>query len=160
MAVEERSEEDANASANDEIKTSSKASPDGSRLEAVTEKQLVVEHHAISSEDYSIFTTGQKRAIIVAGPFAAWFSPMSGSLYHPALNSAASDLHVSSPKANTTVTAYLIVHGLAPMMIAGLSDKAGRRPGYLICLTIYIIANIALALQNDHTAPLLLRMLQ
>ncbi|KAF7190830.1 MFS transporter M6 [Pseudocercospora fuligena] len=160
MAAEARSEEDENANADDEIKSSSKASPDVSRPEADTEKRPDVEHQAMASEDYSIFTTGQKRAIIVSGSFAAWFSPMTGSIYYPALNSIAADLHVSSSKVNITVTTYLIVQGLAPMMIAGFSDKAGRRPAYFICFTIYIVANLALALQNDYTALLLLRMLQ
>ena len=46
------------------------------------------------------------------------------------------------------------------MMIAGFSDKAGRRPAYMICFIIYIIANLALALQNNYIALLVLRMLQ
>ncbi|EMC95662.1 hypothetical protein BAUCODRAFT_34431 [Baudoinia panamericana UAMH 10762] len=45
-------------------------------------------------------------------------------------------------------------------MIAGFSDKAGRRPAYFICFVIYIAANLGLALQNDYIALLLLRMLQ
>lgn len=31
----------------------------------------------LASEDYSAFTVPQKRAIIVAGSFLAWFSPVS-----------------------------------------------------------------------------------
>ncbi len=46
------------------------------------------------------------------------------------------------------------------MMIAGFSDKAGRRPAYAICFAIYIVANLALALQNSYVALLILRMLQ
>lgn len=46
------------------------------------------------------------------------------------------------------------------MMIAGFSDKAGRRPAYILCFTIYIIANLALGLQNSYVALLILRMLQ
>lgn len=46
------------------------------------------------------------------------------------------------------------------MMIAGFSDTAGRRPAYFICFIIYIIANLALALQNNYVALLILRMLQ
>ncbi|KAK1068804.1 hypothetical protein LTR33_011055 [Friedmanniomyces endolithicus] len=114
----------------------------------------------VATEEYSSFTIAQKRAIIVTGSFAAWFSPMSGSIYYPALNQIAADLHVTSAKVSITVTTYLIMQGLAPMMIAGFSDKAGRRPAYLICLTIYIIANLALALQDSYIALLLLRMLQ
>jgi len=38
--------------------------------------------HLVANEDYSVFTVGQKRAIIFAGSFAAWFSPMV-SCTHP-----------------------------------------------------------------------------
>lgn len=46
------------------------------------------------------------------------------------------------------------------MMTAGFSDKAGRRPAYAICFSIYIVANLALSLQNSYVALLILRMLQ
>lgn len=35
--------------------------------------------NTIAGEDYSVFTTPQKRSIIVAGSFLAWFSPVSHS---------------------------------------------------------------------------------
>lgn len=115
---------------------------------------------AIATEDYSVFTVGQKRGIIFAGSFASWFSPMTGSIYFPALDRIASDLQVPDSAMSITVTTYLIIQGLAPMMIAGFSDKAGRRPAYILCFTIYIIANLALGLQNNYVALLVLRMLQ
>ena len=34
--------------------------------------------NVIAGEDYSVFTVPQKRSIIVAGSFLAWFSPVSG----------------------------------------------------------------------------------
>ena len=46
------------------------------------------------------------------------------------------------------------------MMIAGFSDKAGRRPAYIICFTIYMITSPTLALQDNYVALLVLRMLQ
>ncbi|KAM0718022.1 hypothetical protein Q7P37_006354 [Cladosporium fusiforme] len=114
----------------------------------------------LAKDDYSVFTIGQKRAIVFAGSFASWFSPMTGSIYFPALDRIAQDLNVSNSDINITVTTYLIVQGLAPMMIAGFSDTAGRRPAYILCFTIYIIANLALGLQNNYVALLILRMLQ
>ena len=30
----------------------------------------------VASEDYSVFTVGQKRSIVLAGSFIAWFSPV------------------------------------------------------------------------------------
>lgn len=114
----------------------------------------------LAKEDYSIFTIGQKRGIIFAGSFASWFSPMTGSIYFPALDRIAADLNVTNSKINITVTTYLIIQGLAPMMIAGFSDTAGRRPAYILCFTIYLIANLALALQDNYVALLVLRMVQ
>jgi len=114
----------------------------------------------VASEDFSVFTVPQKRAIVLAGSFISWFSPMTGSIYYPALNQIARDLHVSDAKINITVTTYLVLQGLAPMMIAGFSDKAGRRPAYFICFATYVVANLALALQDNYIALLILRMVQ
>ena len=114
----------------------------------------------LAKEDYSVFTVGQKRAIIFAGSFAAWFSPMTGSIYFPALDQIGADLGVSDSAMSITVTTYLILQGVAPMMIAGFSNTAGRRPAYILCFTIYIIANLALSLQSNYVALLILRMVQ
>jgi MFS family permease len=114
----------------------------------------------LAKEDYSVFTVGQKRAIIFAGSFAAWFSPMTGSIYFPALDQIGADLGVSDSAMSVTVTTYLILQGVAPMMIAGFSNTAGRRPAYILCFTIYIIANLALSLQSNYVALLILRMVQ
>jgi predicted MFS family arabinose efflux permease len=52
------------------------------------------------------------------------------------------------------------MQGIAPMLIAGFSDSAGRRPAYYICFTIYFAANLGLSLQNSYAALMVLRCLQ
>ena len=93
----------------------------------------------VAKEDYSVFTVARKRSIILVGSFAAWFLPMSGAICFLALDKIASDLGVSNSRVAITVTTYLIIHGLAPMMIAGFSDKAGRRPAYFACVRTPIL---------------------
>ncbi|KAJ5587857.1 uncharacterized protein N7459_003622 [Penicillium hispanicum] len=112
------------------------------------------------TRDFSVFTVNQKRAIVVVGSLASFFSPLSSSIYFPALDTIANALHVSTSKVNLTVTTYLIMQGIAPMLIAGFSDTAGRRPAYIICFTIYLAANLGLGLQNSYAALLVLRCLQ
>lgn len=127
---------------------------------------------------YSVFASKQKKMIVFAGSLGAVFSNISTTIYLPALNALAWDLHVSNAKISLTVTIYLVTRpnldipelvfptdfqifqGLAAMMIAGLSDSAGRRPAYIFCFTIYIGANIGLALQHDYSVLLVLRCLQ
>jgi hypothetical protein len=60
-----------------------------------------------SGEVYSVFTVNQKRAIILTGSLAAFFSPLSSSIYYPSLPTIALDLHVSDSQINLTVTTYL-----------------------------------------------------
>ncbi|KAM0096797.1 hypothetical protein ACP6JE_008701 [Aspergillus fumigatus] len=53
-----------------------------------------------------------------------------------------------------------ICQGLAPSFMSSFADQAGRRPAYIVCFVIYIIGNIALALQHNYIALLALRAVQ
>jgi multidrug resistance protein len=44
--------------------------------------------------------------------------------------------------------------------MGSFADQAGRRPAYILCFIIYIIGNIALALQHNYLALLILRAVQ
>ncbi|KAJ5814358.1 uncharacterized protein N7503_001108 [Penicillium pulvis] len=114
----------------------------------------------VGTVDYSVFTHNQKRFIVFIASWAGFFSPVSSQIYFPALNTLAKDLHVSNSLINLTLTSYMIFQGLSPMFIGDFADKAGRRPAYILCFTIYIAANIGLALQNNYAALFVLRCLQ
>ncbi|KAF7558354.1 hypothetical protein G7046_g5792 [Stylonectria norvegica] len=109
---------------------------------------------------YSSFTAWQKRFIVLAAALTAFFSPLSAQIYFPALTTIADNLHVSDSQVNLTVTTYMIFQGIVPMFIGSLADSGGRRPAYIICFTIYIAANIGLALTPSYGALLGLRCLQ
>ncbi|KAM5354152.1 hypothetical protein ACJ41O_000802 [Fusarium nematophilum] len=109
---------------------------------------------------YSIFTTWQKRFIVLAAAFTALFSPMTAQIYFPALPAIAEDLDVTSSQVNLSITTYMIFQGITPMFIGSLADSGGRRPAYVICFTLYIAANIGLALTPNYGALLGLRCLQ
>ncbi|KAH6889384.1 major facilitator superfamily domain-containing protein [Thelonectria olida] len=109
---------------------------------------------------YSVFTTWQKRWIVLAAATTAFFSPLSAQIYFPALTAIANDLNVTSSQVNLTVTTYMILQGITPMFIGSLADSGGRRPAYVICFLIYIAANIGLALAPNYGALLGLRCLQ
>lgn len=126
---------------------------------------------------YCVLSERAKISIMLAASFAGLISPMSGSIYYPALPTLAEDMHVSNTLINLTVTTYLvclrdcklknrttniqqIFQGLAPSFTGSLSDVYGRRPAYLICFTTYVGANVGLALQNSYAALMVLRCLQ
>ncbi|KAI9730069.1 MAG: hypothetical protein M1834_006061 [Cirrosporium novae-zelandiae] len=110
--------------------------------------------------EYTAFSKNEVRFIVFMCSWAGFFSPVSANIYFPALETLAQFLHVSDSLINLTITSYMIFQGLAPTIIGSLSDSNGRRPAYMICFTIYIGANIGLALQSNYAALLVLRMVQ
>lgn len=125
-------------------------------------RQVADEQHAASSPGppYSVFPKKQKVAIILVVAFSGLFSPLTSAIYLPALNDIASDLGVKTSLVNLTITTYQIFQGLAPSFIGSLSDVRGRRVAYITTFSIYIVANLALALQNNYPALMVLRCLQ
>lgn len=109
---------------------------------------------------YSIFTIAQKRTIVFLTAYTSMFSPLSSFIYFPAITHISSSLHVSIELINLTITSYLLVSAFAPTLLGDIADMAGRRPVYLSVLSIYVAANVGLALHSSYAALLMLRMVQ
>lgn len=110
--------------------------------------------------NYSAFSRHMKILIVVMTALGSLFSPLSSTIYLPALNTISSSLHKSTAAINLTVTSYMIFQGLAPMFFGDLADMIGRRPVYIIAFTTYFFANLGLALQNNYAALFVLRAMQ
>ncbi|PSR75171.1 major facilitator superfamily domain-containing protein [Coniella lustricola] len=82
------------------------------------------------------------------------------NIYFPALNPIAADLGVTVTLINLTLTTYMIFQGIAPTLFGDFGDMAGRRPAFILAVSIYILANIGLALQDNYAALMVLRMVQ
>ena len=67
-------------------------------------------------ELFSVFTVNQKRAMVAAGSLASFFSPLSSSIYFPALDTIAEALNVSTSRIDLTVTTYLVRFKIAWMI--------------------------------------------
>lgn len=115
---------------------------------------------ANSTPIYTIFSIHQRRFILFMTAWGGFFSGVSSNIYYPALNDVSQDFHVSSTLINLTVTSYMIFQGLAPTFIGDLADIVGRRPAYVVCFTIYIGANIGLALCQNYASLFILRAVQ
>ncbi|KUJ19089.1 MFS transporter [Mollisia scopiformis] len=124
------------------------------------QKKLEEAAQELQEPPYTIFSERYKVFTVIIASFAALISPISASIYYPALDPLAADLHVKVSTINLTITVYMIFQGLAPTFIGSISDKNGRRPAYLICFFLYLCANIGLALQTSYPALVCLRCLQ
>ncbi|TVY15282.1 Itaconate transport protein, partial [Lachnellula arida] len=134
-------------------------------IEAIAEQKPPAEpdgdNVVLSSEPvFSIYSVNEQRFLVFLAGLAALFSPLSANVYYSALNTLATHFDTSLSNINLTITTYLIFQGAAPTLVGSLSDSYGRRPLYLACFVVYIIANIGLATQDTYAGLLVLRMLQ
>ncbi|KAH8657820.1 major facilitator superfamily domain-containing protein [Xylariales sp. PMI_506] len=109
---------------------------------------------------YTVLTRPYRLMLVTIVAMTGVVSPLTGAIYFPALNTLADDLGVSTSLINLSITTYQIFQGIAPSFIATFSDSRGRRPAFLIALAIYMVANLALALQSSYPALMVLRCLQ
>lgn len=63
---------------------------------------------AIDNVPFSVWTPTEKKLIIFSAGVAAFFSPVSGQIYFPALNSIEADLNVSYTLVNLSITTYMV----------------------------------------------------
>ncbi|KDN67712.1 putative major facilitator superfamily transporter [Colletotrichum sublineola] len=109
---------------------------------------------------YHVFSRKKKWFIILIIGTAGLFSGLSSNIYFPALDTISQDLKVSHEMVALTITSYLTIQGISPLIWGAISDTLGRRPIYMASFAVYIIANIGLSISPNFTVLLLFRGLQ
>lgn len=84
------------------------APPDLDLEKAAAQPITDTKYEAQPDEPFSIYTTSQKRWMVIGAAVAAFFSPLTASIYLPALNTLARDLRVSNSQITLTITTYLV----------------------------------------------------
>jgi hypothetical protein len=109
---------------------------------------------------YSMFLPLEKWWITALVAYAAMFSTMSSFIYYPAIPSISRSLAVSVDQVNLTVTSYMAIATIAPTLVGDAADSIGRRPVYIVMLSLYIASNVAIATVASYPSLLGLRILQ
>ncbi|KAK2016928.1 MFS general substrate transporter [Colletotrichum eremochloae] len=100
-------------------------------------------------EPYSVFTRTEK-------------CPLPANIYLPVIPELSEAFVHSVEDINLTVTAFLAMQGVSPMLWGPLSDRYGRRPIFLVCLIVLIGACVGIAVipTDDFWLLVVLRCLQ
>ena len=116
---------------------------------------------APSSIPYTKFTRNEKRLLTLLLGLTTITSPLTVTIYYPLLPLLRTHFHTSAQAINLTITLYIIFQALSPAIFGPLSDSLGRRPIYLITISLYVIGNKGLALnKNSYGILLCLRAIQ
>ncbi|RKP36588.1 major facilitator superfamily domain-containing protein, partial [Dimargaris cristalligena] len=109
---------------------------------------------------YTVFSTRQKKFIVLLLSTAGLVAPLSSTMYLPALNTIQTEMNTTSVMLKLTISLYMVGMGIAPMVWGTLSDTVGRRPIYIISFVIYILACVGCALSNGIGMLLAMRLIQ
>lgn len=110
---------------------------------------------------YTTFTRNEKRLLTLLLGLAAITSPLTATIYFPLLPLLRTHFDTTAQAINMTITIYIIFQALSPAIFGPLSDTLGRRPVYLLTLSLYVIGNLGLSLNESSYGALLgLRALQ
>lgn len=110
---------------------------------------------------YTTFTRNEKRLLTVLLGFATTTSPLTATIYFPLLPLLRTHFHTSAQAINLSITMYIVFQALSPAIFGPLSDSLGRRPVYLLTLSLYVGGNLGLAINRTSYGVLLgLRALQ
>ncbi|KAK2043840.1 major facilitator superfamily transporter [Colletotrichum somersetense] len=113
-----------------------------------------------NGEPFSIYPRKQKWIIIVIIGLAGLFSGLSSNIYNPSLDAISRELKVSASQVPLTITSFLIMQAVTPLIWGPLSDTLGRRPTYIASFAVYIVGNIALSFSPNFAVLLIFRGVQ
>ncbi|CAL1705635.1 unnamed protein product [Somion occarium] len=111
---------------------------------------------------YSAFTKTEKWLIVTMAAVGGLFSPLTSNSYFPAIPTMALAFNKSTELINLTVTVYMVLQGVAPMIWGPLADRWGRRLIFLACLFVLTLSCVGVALTptNAYWLLMLLRCVQ
>lgn len=136
-----------------------------------------IEKPAPADKPFHIFDKRKKWIVVITIGMAGLFSGLSSNIFFPSLDaiskvsapnqlnqsnadSVVKDLNVSLGTVSLTITSYLIIQGISPLLWGPLSDILGRRVIYIASFTTYIVANIGLSFSPNFAVLLIFRGLQ
>nr|POE75795.1 putative transporter spbpb2b2.16c [Quercus suber] len=83
--------------------------------------------------------------------------PMASSILSPALDDIASTFNASKQAVLAGQTVFVAMLGIGPLFLAPMSETFGRRPIFLICLTLFTLVQIPTALAPNLATFLVFR---
>ncbi|TVY45223.1 Itaconate transport protein, partial [Lachnellula subtilissima] len=109
---------------------------------------------------YHVFDHSKKLQIVILVSLAGILSPLSTSIYLPALTAIASEFNISSAVVLLTVTVFMVFHAIAPFFWMPICSTLGRRPTFVVTLTVFVASNIGLVYSRSFAALMVLRAVQ
>ncbi|CAO3570454.1 unnamed protein product [Mortierella alpina] len=102
----------------------------------------------------------KKNIVVLTIAYCAFVAPLGSSIYMPAVLQVKEDLNTTSSLISATLSVYVLVMGIMPVFWASLCDYYGRRPIYLVSMSIFILGSVLAAISRNIWVFFFMRALQ
>ncbi|KAK9471918.1 major facilitator superfamily domain-containing protein [Dipodascopsis tothii] len=134
--------------------------PSGELHDVELGDELTAAEKEAQAQPYCVHPRWKVNLIVAVAILTGFMSPFTINIYFPELTEISQALGVSVEAINLTVTLYLVFQGTTPTIWSAFADSLGRRPVYLVTSAIYVVANIAISINNTYPGLMVLRVLQ
>ncbi|KAF9208613.1 hypothetical protein BGZ49_008273 [Haplosporangium sp. Z 27] len=115
---------------------------------------------APETDDPKDWPKKKKYRVVIVIAYCAFVSPLASGIYMPAILQVKEDLHTSASMISATLSVYVLVLGIMPVFWASLCEYFGRRPIYLISMSIFIIGSLLAAISKNIWVFFVMRAIQ
>ncbi|KAF9962591.1 hypothetical protein BGZ72_000011 [Mortierella alpina] len=102
----------------------------------------------------------KKNIVVFTIAYCAFVAPLASSIYMPAVLQVKEDLNTTSSLVSATLSVYVLFMGIMPVFWASLCDYYGRRPIYLVSMSIFILGSVLAAISRNIWVFFVMRALQ
>lgn len=102
----------------------------------------------------------KKKCLVAIVSFAALLAPFSSSCFLPSIPAIDEALHTTATILDATVSIFLVVIGISPLLWAPYAGLYGRRPIYLLSLPIFTLGSMGVALSPSLGVLIVTRIIQ
>ncbi len=114
----------------------------------------------VEPSDQVTYNAAQRTRVLVVVSLAAFLVPLTTTIYLPALSIIEKELTTTSVMVGLTISGYVLLAGLMPLVYAPFADRLGRRRILLVSLGLYVVTSVLCALSWNIWSLIAFRTLQ
>ncbi|KAK9895179.1 MFS general substrate transporter [Cystobasidium minutum MCA 4210] len=157
LAAKGDAEERTSPKQDDRTETGPHADPEKQAQQSVVQ-ELDIEHVEVEDDPRKWSRARKTRAFLFVC-IASLTAGMAANIFFPAIDSLKNDLHASQQIINLSVSLFILLQGVIPMLWAGISEIYGRKLVYMISFTMFAITQVVCAVANSPGLFLAMRVL-
>ncbi|KAJ3510410.1 hypothetical protein NLJ89_g4692 [Agrocybe chaxingu] len=118
-----------------------------------------IEHVPVKN-DPRAWSTVRKNASLALIASAAMIAGLAGSIQNPAVKEMEDDLPATSSQFSLSISMFILIQGLVPLVWSAVSEVKGRKVVYIISLSLFTLGTIVVALSRNINLVIGFRCLQ